>query len=77
MTPDRGHRQLEPHLTTHRGALRPRVVIFDTGNEASVEVVELPASTAVGSTIHHRNGSWQVVDERPHSRVLIAAPVGH
>lgn len=77
MTPDRGHRQLEPHLTTHRGAVRPRVVIFDSGDEASVEVVELPATTAVGSTINHGNSSWQVVDERPHSRVLIAAPIGH
>ncbi len=77
MTPDGGQRRVEPTATGPRGASRPRVVIFEVGSEASVEVVELPTIVEVGSTFRHRNASWRVVGERPHSRVLIASPLEH
>ena len=52
--------------------LRPRVVILDRGDSVTVELVELPSSTEIGTEFGCRGGRWKVIARRPRTTVLIA-----
>jgi hypothetical protein len=53
---------------------RPRVVILDAGDQASVAVLELPEQLDVGGRFCHSGTWWRVTGQRPGSGVLIAVP---
>lgn len=56
------------------GRRRPRVVILDSGDEASIAVLELPELLDVGGRFCHSGTWWRVTGRRPGSRVFIAVP---
>jgi len=53
---------------------RPRVVILDAGDAASVAVLELPELLEIGGRFCHSGTWWRVTGRRPGSRVFIAVP---
>jgi len=52
----------------------PRVVILEGQGQPRVEVLELPASTSLGTFFVHGGTRWLVADVRTGNRVLIARP---
>jgi hypothetical protein len=58
----------------YRRSRRPRVVILDEGDAASVEVLELPESVDVGGSFCHLGTRWRVTGLRTSSLVFIAEP---
>lgn len=54
---------------------RPRVVIFESGDEPTVEVLELPESATLGDLFCHCGTTWRVMATRTGDRVLIARPI--
>ena len=65
---------LRPRKAAREGRLRPRVVILDSGGEASVAVLELPELLDIGDRFCHSGTWWRICGQRPGSRVLIAVP---
>jgi len=53
---------------------RPRVVIFDRGGQARVEVIELPEDAGLGTVILHGDRRWRITGVRTGGRVLVAEP---
>lgn len=66
--------QRGPERNNGGGELRPRVVVLDSGETATVAVLELPASATVGYVFCHCGRSWCVTGRRTADRVLIATP---
>ena len=56
------------------GEERPRVVIFESNGEPTVEILELPESATLGDIFRHCGTEWQVTATRTGDRVLIARP---
>lgn len=54
---------------------RPRVVIFESDGEPSVEILELPESATLGDRFCHSGTEWRVMATRTGDRVLIARPI--
>jgi len=54
------------------GELRPRVIVLDSGDSATVEVLEVPETATLGYRFCHRGRSWCVTGRRTAERVLIA-----
>ena len=63
-----------PREAARGGRLRPRVVILDSGDEASVAVLELPELLDIGDRFCHSGTWWRICGQRPGSRVFIAVP---
>jgi len=55
--------------------LEPRVVILDSGETTSVEILELPKSATLGFSFCRCGRNWRVTGRRTADRVLIASPV--
>jgi len=53
---------------------RPRVVIFESDGEPTVEILELPESATLGDSFCHSGTEWRVMATRTGDRVLIARP---
>jgi hypothetical protein len=53
---------------------RPRVVILDAGDRATVAVLDLPELLDIGGRFCHSGTWWRICGQRPGSRVFIAAP---
>lgn len=69
-----------PSRSTARGSLdamaeRPRVVIFDDGEEPTVEIIELLEAAFPGDVFCHSGTRWQVTATRTGNRVLIVRPL--
>jgi hypothetical protein len=56
------------------GRRRPRVVILDAGNAASVAILDLPELLDIGGRFCHSGTWWRITNQRPGSRVFIAVP---
>ena len=65
---------LRPRDPAGGGSRRPRVVILDAGDAASVAVLELPESLDIGGRFCHSGTWWRICGQRPGSRVFIAVP---
>jgi hypothetical protein len=65
---------LRPRDPAGGGRPRPRVVILDAGNAASVAVLELPESLGIDGRFCHSGTWWRICGQRPGSRVFIAVP---
>jgi len=57
------------------GEGRPRVVIFESNGEPTVEILELPESATLGDSFCHSGTEWRVMATRTGDRVLIARPI--
>lgn len=66
----KGKRMAPPTTTSH--SLEPRVVICDRGEEASVEVLELPRPVEIGTEFKRQGKTWRIIADRPRTRVLLA-----
>ena len=53
----------------------PRVVIFESDGEPTVEILELPESAHLGDLFCHCGMHWQIMATRTGDRVLIDRPV--
>jgi len=58
-----------------RGAECPRVVIFDSGDDPRVEILDLPDVAGPGDLFCHSGTRWKVTATRTADRVLIARPI--
>jgi len=59
-------------LSCARRDLHPRVVIMDRGDAITVELVDLPETTDIGTEFGCRGCRWRVIARRPRTTVLVA-----
>jgi exopolysaccharide biosynthesis protein len=57
----------------HQGLM----VIADSGNAASLVVVNDPPEVVIGARFQHLGMTWEIVRYRPSAKAYVAEPVSH